>query len=163
MFRRMKSAMQKKLRTEVRFQSSTFNTSEPKDYYINDCCYGDDLCIRLIQELRSLGYLTDETPEQEDFGWGFHYFACSVEHRFLVGYQPGESSYTGKWIGWIERQAGLLGSIFGRRKRGVLPEAATAIHSALSHINSIHDIHWHYPNSSDENDGTDRPIKYRDE
>lgn len=155
--------MRKKLRTEVRFQSDTFNTSEPRDYFINDGCYGDDVCKRLIQELRSLGYLTDEIPDQEDFGWYFHYFANGFKHCFLVGYQPGKTSFNGTWIGWIERETGFLASVLGSRKRGVLPEAAIAIHDALLKSNSFHNIQWRFRNSSEKRPGYTHPIEDGDE
>ncbi len=56
------------IRTVVTFQSPAFNTSERKDYFINDGCYGDDLARWLIEQLRSRGVQTDAEPGQEDFG-----------------------------------------------------------------------------------------------
>jgi len=31
------------------FQSNAFNTSEQRDYFINECCFGDDLARSLIE------------------------------------------------------------------------------------------------------------------
>jgi len=37
------------VRRNVIFQSTAFNTSQPKDYFINDCCYGDDVARWLME------------------------------------------------------------------------------------------------------------------
>jgi hypothetical protein len=34
--------MNTQIRTVVTFNSSAFNTTQPKSYFINDCCFGDD-------------------------------------------------------------------------------------------------------------------------
>jgi hypothetical protein len=60
-------------RTLVTFKSSAFNTSEPKPYFINPGCYGDDVAKWLTRELRGRGFKTDEEPGQEDFGWYFNF------------------------------------------------------------------------------------------
>ena len=39
----------------VVFRSDAFNTSETKDYFINECCFGDDLARWLIEQLRARG------------------------------------------------------------------------------------------------------------
>ena len=59
------------VRRNVIFQSTAFNTSEPKDYFINDCCYGDDLARWIMEQLRARGIHTGQVPGQEDFGWFF--------------------------------------------------------------------------------------------
>jgi hypothetical protein len=48
--------MTAKIRTVVTFESSLFNTSDPKDYFINPCCFGDDVAVWLAQQLRAKGY-----------------------------------------------------------------------------------------------------------
>jgi hypothetical protein len=35
-------AIQSNMRTIATFKSDAFNTSEGRDYFINDCCFGDD-------------------------------------------------------------------------------------------------------------------------
>ena len=53
----------------VRFKSTLFNASTPpRDYFINPCCYGDDVAQWLAAALRSRGYVVDG-PDQEDWGW----------------------------------------------------------------------------------------------
>lgn len=48
--------------------SHRFNLTEPKDYFINDTCYGDDLGKWLRGRLTTEGFETTE-PVQEDWGW----------------------------------------------------------------------------------------------
>ena len=52
----------------IRFKSTLFNTSVPQEYFINPCCYGDDVAGWLAAALRTKSYAV-EGPEQEDWGW----------------------------------------------------------------------------------------------
>ena len=52
--------MDSEIKTAVTFESTTFNMSEPKEYFINPCCFGDDVATWLIGELRKQGLTTDE-------------------------------------------------------------------------------------------------------
>lgn len=63
-----RTAMDSKVRTVVTFESTAFNLAEPKNCFINPCCFGDDLAKWLIGELRKHGLETDDEPSQEDFG-----------------------------------------------------------------------------------------------
>jgi hypothetical protein len=38
----LRPLMNTQIRTVVTFNSSAFNTTQPKSYFINDCCFGDD-------------------------------------------------------------------------------------------------------------------------
>src|SRR5437016_2303767 len=58
----------RKMVTEAAFRSSAFNTSVVKPYFINECCFGDDLAEWMIARLRANGIQTDDKPGQEDFG-----------------------------------------------------------------------------------------------
>jgi hypothetical protein len=44
--------MDSEIKTAVTFESTAFNMAEPRDYFINPCCFGDDVAIWLIGELR---------------------------------------------------------------------------------------------------------------
>jgi len=37
--------MRNEIRTIVSFNSAAFNMTEPKRYFINPCCFGDDVAI----------------------------------------------------------------------------------------------------------------------
>ena len=129
--------------TIVTFQSSAFNTSQPKDYFINECCYGDDLARWLIAELRRSGIRTDTDPGQEDFGWYFGFRVGGTDYHLVLGYRPDEEDSDGVWIGWLERNLGFMRSLFGGRKRHIRPEAAGALHSVLSSSPNIRNVRWH--------------------
>jgi hypothetical protein len=72
-----------------------------------------------------------------------------MEHCFVIGFQPNDTAAGDRWVGWLERQTGLLGSLFGGRKRGILPEAVQAIHTGLQASADIQCITWHKPGTDD--------------
>ncbi len=133
-----------KLRTYVIFTSDAFNTSEPRDYFINPTCFGDDVAKWLIEELKRRGIPTADTPGQEDFGWHFSFHVDDREHDFVLGYRPGDASEEGAWIGWLERKAGFLTSLLGARKRGIRPNAAETIHAVLTGTSRVSHVRWYY-------------------
>jgi hypothetical protein len=98
--------MDSKIRTVVTFESAAFNMAEPKDYFINPCCFGDDVARWLIGELHKQGFEADEKPGQEDFGWYLNFGATGIGHTFVIGYRPNGESEAGTWIGWLERSRG---------------------------------------------------------
>ena len=57
-------------RSDLLFTTDRFNLSEPREYFINDCCFGDDAARWLVEQLRARG-LTATDPDQEDWGWYF--------------------------------------------------------------------------------------------
>lgn len=67
--------MKSEIRTVVTFESTAFNMTEPRNYFINPCCFGDDVAEWLIRELSKQGMGTDEKPGQEDFGWYLNFEA----------------------------------------------------------------------------------------
>jgi hypothetical protein len=137
------------IKTVVRFKSSAFNMSEPKKYFINPSCFGDDLAIWLIDQLRGKGYEVSDAPGQEDFGWYFTFRVSEIEHCFVIGHRPDEDNEEGLWIGWLERSRGFLPSIVGARKRGIQPAAAQVIQEVLSGSSQIRDIGWHFARDFD--------------
>jgi hypothetical protein len=146
------------MRTLVTFESDVFNTREPRDYFVNDACYGDDLAQALIAELESQGTACEPQPGQEDFGW-YLTFEAAGRHQFVLSYRP-ETDDSGIWIGWVERDAGIVGTILGRRRKSVRSEATKNIHEALSALSSVRNIRWHTTEGFDsgrENEGARSP------
>lgn len=137
------------IKTVVTFKSSAFNISEPKKYFINPSCFGDDLAIWLINQLRGKGYEVSDAPLQEDFGWYFTFRASDVEHCFVIGHRPPDDNNEGLWIGWLERSRGFLLSLVGARKRGIQPVAGQVIHEILSGCSQIRDMRWHFAKDFD--------------
>lgn len=132
------------MRTVVTFQSSAFNTSEPRPYFINPECFGDDVARWLGERLRAGGMRADEAPGQEDFGWYFEYDAPEGRHCVVLGYRPPDGDEPGAWIGWVERSRGLVGSLLGRRRHGISPAALDALHEALAGAAEIRHVRWHH-------------------
>jgi len=63
-------------------------------------------------------------------------------YDLVIGYRPGDEGESGDWMGTIERRAGLWGSIFGARSRGVQVEAPEALHAVLSPASEISNLRW---------------------
>ena len=141
--------MESEIRTVVTFESTAFNMTEPKDYFINPCCFGDDVAEWLILELRKRGMRTDEKPGQEDFGWFLNFEAAGVGHTFVIGHRPTGESEVGTWIGWLERKRRLIGSIVGGRRRGIQASAAQAIHQILTGSSVVGNVQWHFQRDFD--------------
>jgi hypothetical protein len=128
----------------VQFRSRAFNTKEPRDYFINPGCFGDDVCRWMGRELRARGLVADEEPGQEDWGWYLGFQVDGAEHLFLVGlvgFQPDGPDENGVWRGWLER-TGVLRTLLGRRERDVLPSAIEVIRSVLSSSSDGGDVEW---------------------
>jgi hypothetical protein len=136
--------VESEIRTVVTFESTAFNMATPRDYFINPCCFGDDVAVWLIRELRKQGMGTDEKPGQEDFGWYLNFEAAGVGHTFVIGHRPNGETEAGTWIGWLERRRGLSGSVLGGRKRGIHASAAQAIHHILTGSSVVRDVRWHF-------------------
>lgn len=133
------------MNTEFHFRSTLFNCTEPKEHFVNESCFGDDLAGWLIERLEELGYKAVKSPESEDYGWYFTFLVGGTEHCVVVGFQPNDASTGDQWIGWIERQTSFLSSIFGGRNRNISPEAIQAIDAVLRSSPEIKDLSWHEP------------------
>ena len=130
------------MQTVITFESSAFNTSENKEYFINPGCFGDDLAKWLIAALRNAGLVTDAEPDQEDFGWYFEFNVPEGRHCVVLGFRPEDPEPNGCWIVWLERSRGLLGSLLGGRQRGIAPTAVAALDAALR-APEIRNLQWH--------------------
>jgi hypothetical protein len=132
------------MRTVVAFKSETFNSTEPKEYFINECCFGDDLGKWLIGELKSRGVDVDPEPDQEDWGWYVTCRADGTEHTIGIGFRPDDTEgVAGEWLCFIERRVGILQRLRGVRKEDVAEKLPSAVHDVLSNTAYIRDIRWH--------------------
>lgn len=147
------------VRRYVIFRSESFNTSEAKDYFINDCCFGDDLGRWLLRELEQRGVETNPEPGQEDFGWYVSFDVDGQAYDFVISYRPGDEHVPGDWMCALERGLGLLPSIFGRRKKGIQSAAVELIHDVLDGCPTIHDVRWFSDADYEtETDPSPRPV-----
>ncbi len=60
------------------FRTSRFNSTIPREYFINPNCYGDDLAKWLKVKLEKSGIKIDG-PDQEDWGW----YLCAKDEQGL--------------------------------------------------------------------------------
>jgi hypothetical protein len=128
------------LLTHVTFRSSAFNTTEEKPEFINPGNFGDDLGLWLAGRLREQGLQVEPDLGQEDHGWYVRFQCGGTPYDFVLGYRD---ETDGEWLGWLERSAGFLGSIFGGRKKGIREDALLAIHRALAGAPEIETVTWH--------------------
>jgi hypothetical protein len=146
-----KSVLREQVRNGVRFKSTLFNSSDVKDYFINDCCFGDDLGAWLKPRLAAQGYAV-EGPDQEDWGW---YLTCDKDqsrHYLNLGWSADE-----EWLMWIERRRSLSDWIRGRNKEAA-PQLARDLHAILSADPAIVDLRWsHIVSGQPESSGTLEP------
>jgi hypothetical protein len=125
------------MKTEASFTSIAFNNTEPRPYFINEECYGDDLAKWMIARLRSLGVRTDDEPGLEDFGWYFDFWVAAGRHCCVLG-----AEHEGEWHLWLERSRGFLGSILGLRRVGIDAAAVHAVENVLSSAPEVTNFRW---------------------
>jgi hypothetical protein len=130
------------MQPHVTFRSDRFNTSEPREHFINPECFGDDVAAWLIQELRARGVDVDPEPGQEDFGWYLRYQVHGVGYCFVLGLIPGDDVEAPCWAGWFERETGFLATLLGGRRRGISPAAIAAVRDVLGSSPVIRDLEW---------------------
>ena len=92
---------------------------------------------------RARGIETSDEPGQEDFGWYFDFKVSGQFHTFVLGFQPNRPEAGDQWIGSVERAAGFLSSIFGGRRKNILPEAIECLNQVLISAPEIRDVQWH--------------------
>ena len=114
----------------------------------------------MLDRLRALGAEVDDEPGAEDFGWYINFRTDGIGYCLVIGFRPGDEEAVrayvgdqadldvppdepGEWICVLERDRGLIGSVFGRRKRGIGCEAADLVHQALSGRQEVEHIRWH--------------------
>ena len=130
------------MRSVVTFESEAFNTTEARDYFINPSCFGDDLGRWLMGRLNKHGVKARRLG-QEDFGWYFEFHVPEGQYCFVISHRPEDDAGKVTWIGWVEREGGLLSWLFGGRHRKIAPSATRAVHAALSDAPEIGSLRWH--------------------
>jgi hypothetical protein len=70
--------------------------AEPKEYFINPRCFGDDVAKWAIDERPKQGVETEEKHGQEDFGWYLSFEVAGSGHCFATGHRPTGESEAGQ-------------------------------------------------------------------
>ena len=125
------------MNTVAVFESRSFNHTEPRDHFINPCCFGDDLARWLMEELRQHGIGVDDEPGQEDFGWYFELTVDGQKYCLVIG-GDGE----GEWFLVVERACGFMASLFGGRHRKVGRPALAVVEDVLSRSDRVENLRW---------------------
>ena len=129
------------MRNHVSFRSTHFENKQTKPNFTNACCFGEDLAVWLLTQVRDLPYILSE-PIQEDYGWGFwvgRYFWVAIgimdedigaenpEWLITVAYDPGFS---------------LKQRLFGKPDRAAQLQICLSLHATLSAAQDITEIRW---------------------
>ena len=128
--------------TFASFKSSSFNTTEDKDSFVNPGCFGDDVCEFFIKELKNSPLQCSPEPIAEDWGWEFAF--KFGEKQYFVGCAFNTDYEC--WLIFIERMKGfkeILTSIFAKQEDAVPLEVAQALHKALIESDKITNLKWH--------------------
>lgn len=117
------------MRNAVKFKSAKFNTTDVKDYFINDICFGDDLAKFLTENTKARELKTVE-PWQEDWGWQFETEDCLISIAF-----DGD-----EWRIYIEPISSFFQKLTGRIVS--VSNAAANLHRILINEPRIFEIQW---------------------
>lgn len=124
---------------KVSFKTKKFNCTEPKDYFINPICFGDDVGKWLIECFRQRRVTFEEDgPDQEDFGWYVNFSVSGKDYTVLIIFSEEER----QWHFILEYNAGLIASLFGKRRRMVDAAAIDLIDEILKSEPEISEINW---------------------
>src|SRR4051794_13558765 len=140
------------MRNTLRFKSDRSNRSEPKEYFINECCFGDDLAAWLKNELEKRSYSVDD-PVQEDWGWILTVAKQGKGYVLNIGYVPEPDDV---WQVIVEPRIGLLKRLAGMRSDSDTRDVCHDLHDAVSRDMHSDHVRWLHMNArgveSDEGD-----------
>jgi hypothetical protein len=104
-------------RYDVLFAASQFNLSERRDYFVNDCCYGDDTARWLRHKLVRFGMHVTE-PRQEDWGWYIKVQHGRSAYFFGIGgnAEGPTSGNEGEWRVMVEKRRSFTDKLVGKNQ-----------------------------------------------
>lgn len=123
--------------------TTLFNATAVRDYFINDCCFGDDCAAWLIAKLKAQAALQiDEEPVQEDWGWCFG--ATVGQRDFLIGVGLYEDDdVPNRWLVFIDSQLGSIKrKLFGQTDQAEHLTVCEAVDHVLKGESNLRDICW---------------------
>ena len=128
------------MRTFTTFQTTLFNSTEVRNYFINDCCFGDDCAAWLAGELRATGLAGVGDPWQEDWGWQFAVELGDSRILLGVGLIPEDEP---EWLIQIQESRSLLKRWLGQPDREGMRRVVQTVHAVLSHARELRSVRWH--------------------
>ena|SRR5437899_1015292 len=138
-----------RVRTVATFESSAFNATERRDYFMHEGAYGDDIADWLMDELRARDVQTDDEARQDEAGWHFGIRRGEIDYKVRVSRRPGSASRPPVWIGRVERKTGRLGTLLHAPARAIEPDVVFSIHAVLNSSLLIRNLRWHYQRDFD--------------
>ena len=106
------------MRHDILFETSRFNVTDPKEHFINPCCFGEDAAAWLRGELIEKGF-TVGSPGQEDWGWYLQ--AGYVGNSYFLGFggylqEEAAARNMGEWRVMIEKRRSVWDRLRNRNK-----------------------------------------------
>lgn len=132
------------VRNRVTFVTTLFNATDVRDYFINDCCFGDDCAAWLIEKLKAQRDLqVNAEPIQEDWGWCFG--AKVGQRSFLIGVGLYEDDdVLNRWLVFIDSQLGSVKQmLFGQIDQAEHLAVCEALDQVIKGKSEIKDIRWY--------------------
>jgi hypothetical protein len=129
---------------DLLFETNRFNLSEVKMYFINPCCFGEDVAMWLREKLIQQSVETDE-PGQEDWGW---YLGSSYQgnHYFIgIGGLPDDDATDpnqGEWRIMVERRRSIADRLTGKNKTTTDDPIFPIIRTILEAEPDIKNVHF---------------------
>ena len=116
------------MRNTLLFKSEIFNNSEPREYFINDCCFCDYLAAWLKQSLEQKSYSIGE-PIQEDWGWLLSVEKGGSRFHLNIGYVPKPDDL---WEVIVEPCASLFKRLTGVNQATEMKRLCLDLHEVVS-------------------------------
>ena len=127
-------------RTIATFQSSRFNTTEPREYFLNPGCFGDDCAQWLIASLKASGVGSVAEPWQEDWGWQTRVEQEDARVLISIGLVPEDPPH---WLLMLEEEQSLGGRLLRRAHPQAMTGVTDMIHRALVAEPATRELRWH--------------------
>lgn len=118
---------------EIIFETARFNLSEPKEYFINPCCFGDDAAAWFAGELTARGITVSE-PGQEDWGWYLE--AAHAGNSYFIGIggnaETEAAGNQGEWRLMLEKKRTVWDKLNGKNKLHADEQIILILHDIIS-------------------------------
>lgn len=104
-------------RCDIVFESDLFNLSQPRHYFINPSCYGDDVA-KWLREKLTVQAVECTAAGQEDWGW--YTYVKQDGHTYFVGIggnaADDDSGDRGEWRFMVKKQRSFLEKLLWKNR-----------------------------------------------
>ena len=132
------------MHSDILFRTSRFNLSQPQSYFINACCFGDDLAKWLVAKLQDAGTEIERAPYQEDWGWEFAARLDSGCYYIGIGGNSDENPANpnlGEWRIMFTKRRTILERLTGKNKLPPDDAMMSAVESTLAQEPDFTEVH----------------------